>query len=118
MTNYIWITAQKEMVHYYPDAPDEVDFLRNIHRHLFKFKVYIEVFHDDRDIEFIMFKREVEEWLEDVKQKLLSKSCENMADYLAKKIKAKYPDRKIKISVSEDGENGAIKSYPKDLNID
>ena len=111
MDNYIWVTAQKEMVHNYPDAPDEVDYLRNIHRHIFHFKVYIEVFHDNRDIEFIMFKHDVEEWLEYIKQKLMKKSCEMMSDYLYKKVNQKYPDRKMMISVSEDNENGSFKTY-------
>lgn len=111
MTNYVWVTAQKAMVHLYPDAPDDIDYLRNLHRHLFKFKVWIEVFHDDRDIEFIMFKEQVEEWLEYVKQKLIKKSCEMMSDYLYEKINRQYPDRKMMIEVSEDGENGSFKTY-------
>jgi len=112
MTNFIWVKAQKEMIHNYPDAPDEVGFLRALHRHIFHFKVYIEIFHNDREIEFIMFKHEVEEWLEYVKQKLLKKSCEMMADYLYEKIKNKYPRRHIRIEVSEDGENGVLMDYP------
>ena len=62
-TNYIWITTSMEGFHAYPDAPDEVAFLRNRHRHLFHFRVYIEVFHDDREIEFFMFKRDVEKMI-------------------------------------------------------
>ena len=56
----IWVTFQKEGIHKYPDAPKEVEFLKYPHRHIFKFKVAIEVFHGDRDIEFFIFKR----WLE------------------------------------------------------
>ena len=33
----------------------DVSFLGTPHRHIFHFKVYIEVFHDDRDIEFIHY---------------------------------------------------------------
>ena len=51
----IWVTFQKEGIHKYPDAPDEVEFLRYPHRHIFKFKVQIDVEHDDRDIEFFIF---------------------------------------------------------------
>ena len=43
----IWVTFQKEGIHKYPDAPDEVDFLRYPHRHMFHFKVQIEVYNDD-----------------------------------------------------------------------
>ena len=52
--NFIWVTFQKEGIHKYPAALDddrlhEVRFLGYPHRHIFHFKVEIEVFHDDRD---------------------------------------------------------------------
>jgi hypothetical protein len=108
-------------VHRYPAAGhdpklasgDEYDvsFLQYPHRHMFHFKVYLEVFHDDRDVEFIQFKR----WLENLYNKgtleLDFKSCEMMADDLYKEISSKYTDRKIWIEVSEDGENGCLKQY-------
>jgi hypothetical protein len=63
----VWVTFQKEGMHKYPAAltdpklatGDEYDvsFLGHPHRHMFHFKIAIEVFHDDRDIEFIQFKR-------------------------------------------------------------
>ena len=119
--NRIWVTFQKEGVHCYPAAGtdpnlktggwDDVSFLAVDHRHIFHFRVEIDVFHNDRDVEFIQFKR----WLErlysgDVLQ-LNFKSCEMIADDLANQIHAKYPDRCIIIEVSEDGENGCIKHY-------
>jgi hypothetical protein len=117
----IWVTFRKEGVHRYPAAltdpklatGDEYDvsFLGHPHRHMFHFKVYLEVFHDDRDVEFIQFKR----WLENLYNKgtleLDYKSCEMMSDDLYGQITAKYTDRKIWIEVSEDGENGCIKHY-------
>ncbi len=117
----IWVTFRKEGVHRYPAAGhdpklasgDEYDvsFLQYPHRHMFHFKVYLEVFHDDRDVEFIQFKR----WLENLYNKgtleLDHKSCEMMADDLYKEISSKYTDRKIWIEVSEDGENGCLKQY-------
>lgn len=110
----IWVTFQKEGIHKYPDAPDEVDFLRYPHRHIFHFKVEIEVDHDDRDIEFFIFKRWLESLYQDNVLQLDYKSCEMMADDLAKKIKDKYPQRKLIIEVSEDGENGSRTEYPKE----
>ena len=118
----IWVTFRKEGVHRYPAAltdpklatGDEYDvsFLGHPHRHMFHFKVYLEVFHDDRDVEFIQFKR----WLENLYNKgtleLDFKSCEMMADDLHKEISSKYTDRKIWIEISEDGENGCIRQYP------
>ena len=110
----IWVTFQKEGIHKYPDAPDEVDFLRYPHRHIFKFKVQIEVYNDDRDIEFFIFKRWLESLYADSILELDYKSCEMMADDLAKQIKDKYPDRQLSIDVSEDGENGCHVEYPKE----
>ena len=117
----IWVTFRKEGIHRYPAAltdpklatGDEYDvsFLGHPHRHMFHFKVYLEVFHDDRDVEFIQFKR----WLENLYNQgtlaLDFKSCEMMADDLYGQISSKYTDRKIWIEVSEDGENGCLKQY-------
>ena len=110
----IWVTFQKEGIHKYPDAPDEVEFLRYPHRHIFKFKVQIDVEHDDRDIEFFIFKRWLEGLYADDTLQLDYKSCEMMADDLAKQIKDKYPGRQLSIDVSEDGENGCHVEYPKE----
>lgn len=107
--NYIWITTQFEGFHKYPDAPDEVSFLREMHRHLFHIKVWIEVFHNDRDIEFILFKRFINSLIHT--QNLNYKSCEMISDELYKKIVDKYPKRKIMIEISEDLENGSYKEY-------
>jgi len=118
---YIWVTFQKEGVHKYPQAltdpnlatGDEYDvsFLGYPHRHIFHFRVDIEVFHDDRELEFIQFKR----WLESLYQtnvlQLDYRSCEMISDDLAVLIKDKYPGRKFKISVSEDNENGSYAEY-------
>ena len=39
------------------------------------------------------------------------KSCEMISDALYYQIAAKYPDRDVTITVSEDGENGALIKY-------
>ena len=111
----VWVRFQKEGIHKYPAALDDpkltdVSFLGHPHRHIFHFKVWIEVFHDDRDVEFILFKRWLEE-LYDGTLELDYKSCEMIADDLHEEITEKYPKRKIWISVSEDNENGCIKKY-------
>ena len=117
----IWVTFTKEGIHKYPAALEDpalatgdeydVSFLGYPHRHTFHFKVQIQVTHNDRDIEFIQFKR----WLENLYNKgtlaLDYKSCEMMADDLYGQISSKYTDRKIWIEVSEDGENGCLKQY-------
>ena len=117
----IWITFRKEGIHKYPAAAtdpmlatgDEYDvsFLGVPHRHIFHFRVWIDVFHNDRDIEFIQFKR----WLENLYStgtlELDYKSCEMICDDLAGQINNKYPNRKLNITVSEDNENGATCTY-------
>jgi len=112
MTNYIWVTAQKEILHKYPEAPREVSFLRNEHRHNCHFKIYIQVNHDDRDIEFILFQRFIKGILFNLDKDLEHKSMEMISDYLYEKVAKKYPNRKMMIEVSEDGENGSLKEYP------
>jgi hypothetical protein len=90
----IWITFRKEGIHKYPAAATDpalctageydVSFLASPHRHIFHFRVWIDVFHNDRDIEFIQFKR----WLESLYNGQSSvleldwKSCEMIADDL------------------------------------
>ena len=116
--NQIWVTFKKEGIHKYPaalDDPklatggwDDVSFLGYPHRHIFHFKVGIEVYHDDRDIEFIQFKRWLERLYADGTLTLDYRSCEMVSDELAELINAKYPGRSIEIEVSEDGENGSI----------
>ena len=112
----IWVSFQREGVHKYPAALTDpkladVSFLGYPHRHIFHFKVWIEVFHDDRDIEFIQVKR----WLESLYDGTLEldyKSCEMISDDLYAQITAKFPGRHITIDVSEDGENGSFAEYP------
>jgi hypothetical protein len=116
----IWVTFRKEGIHKYPAAltdpnlatGDEYDvsFLGYPHRHIFHFRVSISVQHNDRDIEFIQFKR----WLESLYNgqgstlSLDYKSCEMIAEDLYQQISTKYPGRSVQIEVSEDGENGTF----------
>jgi hypothetical protein len=108
--NYIWVTTQFEGFHAYKDAPVEVAFLRNSHRHIFHVKVYIEVFHNNRDIEFILFKQFIENLCSTLNKQDLG-SCEMISDKLHQDIISKYPNRSIIIEVSEDQENGCICQY-------
>ena len=123
----IFVQFQKEGIHCYPAAATDpklntageydVSFLANPHRHIFHFRVSIDVFHNDRDIEFIQFKR----WLENLYSgnngssgsvlELDWKSCEMIADDLYIQIAERYPNRNVVIEVSEDGENGCSISY-------
>lgn len=118
----IWVTFQKEGVHLYPAAAtdpklktggwDDVSFLGVPHRHIFHFRVALQVFHDDRDVEFIQFKRWCERLYSEGTLELNHKSCEMISDDLYAKIIEKYPARDVVIEVSEDGENGSHAIYP------
>ena len=119
----IWITFKKEGIHKYPAAATDpnlctageydVSFLASPHRHIFHFRVSIDVFHNDRDIEFIQFKR----WCESLYSGSSSvleldwKSCEMIADDLYTQIAARYPERAVWIEIAEDGENGCLVKY-------
>src|SRR6056297_1345391 len=118
----IYVRFQREGIHRYQAAAtdpnlatgdwDDVSFLGVAHRHIFHFKVRIEVFHNDRDIEFIQFKRWCEKLYSGGTLQLDYKSCEMISDDLYKEISAKFPGRFVEIDVSEDGENGSSIFYP------
>lgn len=113
---FIWVTFQKEGIHKYPAALEDpkladVSFLGYPHRHIFHFKVWISVEHNDRDIEFIQFKRWLESLYNDATLSLDYKSCEMMSDDLYEKIHERYSDREVWIEISEDGENGSFIKY-------
>lgn len=136
MTNQMkrWIHVQfiKEGVHCYPAAAtdpklatgkwDDVSFLASPHMHYFYFNVSVEVFQNDRDIEFIQFKR----WCERLysgeamysdgannanTMQINSMSCEMLAEDLITVISNSYSGRDIKVSVLEDNINGATLEY-------
>jgi hypothetical protein len=107
----IFVTFQKEGIHCYPDAPEGVEFLRSPHRHIFHFRVTLEVFHNDRDVEFILFKRYLERQYSNNVLALDYKSCEMLAEDLIFLISKAFRGRWIEVEVSEDGENGATLRY-------
>ena len=117
----IWVTFRKEGIHKYPAAATDpslatgdqydVSFLGVPHRHIFHFRVWIDVFHNDRDIEFIQFKRWLENLYSSNTLELNFKSCEMIADDLYLRIADRYPERAVWIEVAEDGENGCLIKY-------
>lgn len=109
------IRTQFEGIHRYPDAPDEVSFLRYPHRHMFHVDVELDVFDDDREIEFIMVKHKLNKWLDSHKDlngviQMGSTSCEQMAKqviaFVDTIILSGLP-RCVIVTVWEDNENGA-----------
>ena len=107
MSTHVIVRGQYEGMHCYPTAPDDVSFLRQMHRHMFNYEAEIEVFHNDRELEFILVKHEIDDfvcnqnWPETV-------SCEQMAEAIGQCLQTKYGfHRFMSVSVFEDNENGA-----------
>ena len=101
----VWVTTIFEAFHRWKDAPQDVEFLRDYHRHLFHVKVGVLVNHGDREIEFFQFKRRLEDIIENTwAGKRLNESCEMIAEDLLNFLDASF------VTVSEDGENGATVS--------
>ena len=112
----VWVTFQREGIHCFPAAATDpkladVAFLAHPHRHMFHFRISIDVYHDDRELEFIQFKRGLESLYVNTVLQLDYKSCEMIADDLYTQIADKYPNRDVWIEVSEDGENGCYVEY-------
>lgn len=109
-TTEVYCTLQIEGTHNWPTCPfDEVDYLRFPHRHVFHIKAHKQVFHDDRDIEFIMLKHDIEAHLKTHFYNHTKRlcvfgpmSCEMIAEQLMDRFGLS------RCEVSEDNENGAI----------
>jgi hypothetical protein len=107
----VYCTVRWSGIHHWSSAPPVVDFLQHPHRHEFRAEVHVAVGHDDRDVEFIMLKQEVEgiaeEWLSGYQAET---SCEEMCHRIAYLLFSReYSVRSVE--VSEDGENGAKVLY-------
>lgn len=111
MKTYVIVRLQVDGEHNFPAAAElfpEVAFLASPHRHMFHIEAKREVFHDDRDIEFIMFKRDIQDYLKQMYYKPQQRthvfgpmSCEMIAKDLMNQFQCKS------VQVWEDLENGA-----------
>lgn len=114
----IFVTTQFEGLHRWKDAPEEVSFLREYHRHMFHVRFEAEVTKEDRDIEFILLKRELNSLVETLFVGVkLDNSCEMIAkricDFMTRE-RHLCAGRAARCEVSEDGENGAIVEITKE----
>jgi len=102
-TNSIWIRFQFEAFHRWKDAPDEVAFLRDRHRHLFHVRVEWEVTHAEREREFFIEQRAAQQAAARLQGEpdSVEWSCETWASRIMDATGA------TRVEVSEDGENGA-----------
>lgn len=118
---FVYVSIQKEGYHCFPEAATDPQFatgdeydvshLAYRHMHYFFIKVWVEVKHTNRHIEFIQMRR----WLENLygtgTLTLNSKSCEMIAEDLYLQLAEKYPDTEVRIDVSEDNINGALVEF-------
>lgn len=105
----IVVKFQVEGTHCWPECPiDEVKFLRDPHRHMFHIQATKKVGHNDRDVEIIKLKREMQQFLlscygDEVGTCDFGRmSCEDIAELLIEDFKLHS------CQVLEDNENGAI----------
>lgn len=104
MATNIIVNLQFEGIHRWGNCPfQEVAFLKALHRHMFHITCKKTVQHDDRDIEIIMLKHSIGDYLCSTYKdgNLGGKSCEMLARELLEQFNLSY------CSVLEDGENGA-----------
>lgn len=115
LRRFIKVRGQYDGFHKYENAPEKVAFLRNSHRHLFKWEAQIEVFHDDRELEFFLVQMDINrQILPFIQHTGNLGSCEQQAERILDGIKNSYGDhRHIQVIVSEDGESdGIVNWYP------
>jgi len=102
------VTLQVEAFHCWPEAKDilpEVAFLSDRHRHIFYFKAYKDVEHNDRDVEIILLKRKMMTHLHNkygVPCEFGRQSCEDLAEEMCREFQL------TACEILEDNENGAV----------
>lgn len=110
ITTEVYCSLAVEGIHNWTNCDiEEVSYLKFPHRHMFGIKATVNVSHDDRDVEFIVLKHKIRDYLNiqywDSKHKCLlfgSMSCEMIARELIEQFDLSSCE------VNEDGENGAI----------
>lgn len=120
---FVYTQFQKEGYHCFPEAATDKSFATNDeydvshlahnHMHYFNFKVWVEVTHLNRDIEFIQLRRWLENSYNSGTLQLNNRSCEMMAQDLYEVINERYPNAEVRIDVSEEGINGAYIEFSK-----
>lgn len=108
MKKFIVVKLQFEALHNWPNC-DVIgaEFLKFPHRHMFHVKAVKEVSHNDRDIEIIVFKRSILNFLDGLgsningSKDLGPRSCEDLAETLINEFDL------YSCEVLEDNENGA-----------
>ena len=107
-TTKVWVTTQFEGFHRWQMAPENVAFLRDVHRHLFHVRLSVPVQDLDREVEFFTLKAMVDKYIaEKWEGRVFNASCEMIAIDLMEKFA-----EATMVEVSEDGENGGTVEKP------
>ena len=109
---FIKVRTQFEFCHRWKDAPEEVAFLRNVHRHDFHVTCSIEVMHDDRELEFFMVLHRLEDFINrEIKTMPDTTSCEQFCKKIGSYLIDTYGQRNMQIEVSEDNKSSSVVEY-------
>lgn len=106
----VFARTQFEAIHNWPGCPfEDVAFLRDLHRHIFHVEIHVPVYHDDRDVEFIKLKRDVDSFINTTYPIDPAKNYRDIGhtscEMIARTLLEQWPNATL-IEVSEDGENG------------
>lgn len=113
---FVYCSLVKEGFHSYPEAAtdpelEDVNYLSSRHQHYFTIKLWVEVEHTNRHIEFQQMRRWLDAQFTSQRMELKSGSCEMLSDQLYQITAEKFPNRDIRIDISEDGINGSYTEY-------
>lgn len=110
LATFLDVRHQFQGYHMWPDAPDEVAFLRSLHRHVFHVRLRLKV-SADREEEFFLVQRKMIECSVLKALPQLEKTPELSCESIAEIYFNFFYDRKYvveEVEVTEDNENGAI----------
>jgi len=103
MPQFVRVRSQFVGWHKWTDAPDNVAFLRDFHRHVFKVELVVPVRHGDREVEFFTLQKQLDGFLaRNYAGRKFLESCEQIAENIGVNFQAH------EVTVSEDGENDGI----------
>jgi hypothetical protein len=108
MTVLVETYNEVQGLHYWPEAPDEVSFLRDKHRHVFCIHCFFEVGHTNREREIYITQGKINQYLYNKYPQrghyidFGKMSCEMIAEDLIINLDC------VSCEVLEDGKGGAI----------
>jgi len=103
----VYCTTRFNAIHHWPDAPEECGWLAFPHHHEFVVKAEVAVTDHDREVEFILLAREIDEMLaEKVGADTMTWSCERYARWIAERL-IESGLTVVEVEVSEEGLHGA-----------